>query len=87
MVFVGLFATYFGFVLLFPRQDLVTKIAVVAMFLPPTIGLVSLGVKEIAEIRPVLFSSPALPLALVFARACRAPDVVNEPRRRADASG
>ena len=64
---VGFFATYFTFALIFPRRTKLEVAAVCLMALPPTLGLLSMGVRDLADLRPLLFSSPALPLALVFA--------------------
>ena len=63
----GFFATYFTFALIFPRRSRLEAAASLVMLLPPTLGLLSLGVRDIAEVRPILFSAPALLLAMVFA--------------------
>jgi hypothetical protein len=65
---VGFFATYLTFALILPRTNRIAWLATLVMLLPPTIGLLSLGWREIAEVRPVLFSSPALLLFWVFAK-------------------
>ncbi len=64
---VGFFATYLTFALLFPRRSRLELAALCLMTLPPTLGLLSMGVRDLADLRPLLFSSPALPLAFVFA--------------------
>lgn len=65
---VGFFTTYLTFALVLPRRDRLERLATGWMLLAPTIGLLSMGVREIAAIRPVLFASPAIPLLLLFAR-------------------
>lgn len=65
---VGFFTTYLTFALVFPRRDRLERITTLILLLPPTVGLVTLGVREIVDLRPLLFASPSLVLIFVFAR-------------------
>lgn len=67
---IGFFATYLAFALILPRRDWLERVATVAMLLPPSLGLLSMAVRDLGDLRPVLLAMPSVPLALVFARAC-----------------
>ncbi|MGH3467556.1 MAG: hypothetical protein ACRDQF_07485 [Thermocrispum sp.] len=66
---IGFFATYLTFALILPRRDWLERVAAVVMLLPPTVGLVSVAVRDLGDVRPLLIALPSVPLALVFARA------------------
>lgn len=77
---VGFFATYLTFALILPRRDWLERVTTVAMLLPPSLGLLSMAIPDLGDLRPVLLALPSVPLAVVFARAWLA-------RTRADRVG
>lgn len=66
---VGFFATYLTFALILPRRDWLEWLTTGVMLLPPTIGLASMGIPVLGDLRPLLLAAPSLPLIVVFARA------------------
>lgn len=66
---VGFFATYLTFAVILPRRDWLERFTTGLMLLPPTIGLASMGLPVLGDLRPLLLAAPSLPLIVVFARA------------------
>lgn len=66
---VGFFAAYLTFALVLRRRDWLERLTTIVLLLPPSVGLVSLGVPALGDLRPVLLAAPSLPLILLFARA------------------
>lgn len=66
---VGFFATYLVFALILPRRDWLERFTTAVMLLPPTMGLASMGIPVLGDLRPLLLAAPSLPLIVVFARA------------------